>query len=89
MTDLKDLLEHAAGAEPAVTDHDLAADLSRGRRRDPPPARCGCRRGRGRHGPGRRCRLGRAAGSPPVVRAGSVGRDDHRRPDGYLVAGRL
>jgi hypothetical protein len=32
MTDLKDLLEHAAGAEPAVTDHDLAADLCRGRR---------------------------------------------------------
>ncbi|MEU8223011.1 hypothetical protein [Kribbella sp. NPDC048915] len=32
MTDLKELLDEAAGPEPAVTDTDLAADLSRGRR---------------------------------------------------------
>jgi len=32
MTDLKDLLEEAAGPEPAVTDSDLSAALTRGRR---------------------------------------------------------
>jgi len=32
MTDLKNLLESAAGEDPAVTDDDLAADLRRGRR---------------------------------------------------------
>lgn len=32
MTDLKDLLENAAGADPAVTDNDLMADLRRGKR---------------------------------------------------------
>ncbi|TDW88225.1 hypothetical protein EV137_6319 [Kribbella pratensis] len=32
MTDLKSLLEHAAGTDPVVTDEDVAADLSRGRR---------------------------------------------------------
>ena len=32
MTDLKSLLEHAAGENPAITDDDLAADLRRGQR---------------------------------------------------------
>ena len=32
MTDLKELLDDAAGPEPAVTDTDLATDLARGRR---------------------------------------------------------
>jgi hypothetical protein len=32
MTDMKELLDHAAGGEPAVTDADLAADLDRGHR---------------------------------------------------------
>ena len=32
MTDLKDLLDEAAGADPVVTDTDLSADLERGRR---------------------------------------------------------
>ncbi|WP_020391131.1 hypothetical protein [Kribbella catacumbae] len=32
MTDLKDLLEQAAGTDPALTDADLAADLRRGKR---------------------------------------------------------
>ncbi len=32
MTDLKSLLERAAGTDPVVTDDDVAADLSRGRR---------------------------------------------------------
>ena len=32
MTDLKDLLDHAAGSEPGTTDADLSADLNRGRR---------------------------------------------------------
>lgn len=32
MTDLKNLLDRAAGAEPGVTDTDLSADLRRGRR---------------------------------------------------------
>lgn len=32
MTDLKDLLDEAAGSEPGVTDADLSADLDRGRR---------------------------------------------------------
>lgn len=32
MTELKDLLDEAAGAEPGITDADLSADLTRGRR---------------------------------------------------------
>jgi hypothetical protein len=32
MTDLKELLDNAAGADPAVTDEDLTADLRRGKR---------------------------------------------------------